>query len=540
MRHPSRRTGAERCAGLPCRDRWPLAVAVVLLALSVPGSAQETPTPTATESFSPTATVTEVSGTPTDTATATGTPVESVTATPTDTAGETPTASPTPTITDTATETPTDTPTGTPTATPTETPTSTPTPIPTERLPRGCLSSTDPENIKCGELVSCSFAIAGANKSYRFSARTGDAACILTAPLAGSVIEPRFTLLDPDFETITACTTQSGGLACCDGLPLDGTYRIVVDDAGRDEVGGYTISLHGVGSTNRSEALNCAARVPCGVFHTAELTRPGDMDAYRVVAVRGDALTINTAPLAGSAIEPSWRLFRPNGARVRGCETIAGGLDHCPALPESGSYTLVVSDRGTDETGRYSLSVRTVTQRNCCAVPIRSGDSVEATIRERGQTDAFVFAAQAGGGVVVATSASAGSAMQPQWRVFAPDGTAVSGCSTATGGEKSCGNLPQSGTYTILVVESGSDAVGSYTIALQGDADAGTCVPFPSCAGDCDDDGEVHPSEIVRGVEIAFERAPVDACRGADGGGDGRVTIDDLVAAVGNALAGCP
>ncbi|MFN8642606.1 MAG: hypothetical protein U0802_13500 [Candidatus Binatia bacterium] len=61
-----------------------------------------------------------------------------------------------------------------------------------------------------------------------------------------------------------------------------------------------------------------------------------------------------------------------------------------------------------------------------------------------------------------------------------------------------------------------------------------------SCPGDCDGSGRVGVAEVVRAVTIALGTQPVSTCPAADRNGDGRVTIDDLVAAVGSVLDGCP
>jgi len=61
----------------------------------------------------------------------------------------------------------------------------------------------------------------------------------------------------------------------------------------------------------------------------------------------------------------------------------------------------------------------------------------------------------------------------------------------------------------------------------------------PTCAGDCGGDGEVTVEEIVRMVNIALGGATVDQCRAGDVDGNGEITIDEIIAAVNRALAGC-
>jgi len=60
------------------------------------------------------------------------------------------------------------------------------------------------------------------------------------------------------------------------------------------------------------------------------------------------------------------------------------------------------------------------------------------------------------------------------------------------------------------------------------------------CAGDCNYDGAARMDELVTGVNIALGNRPITACAGFDPGGDGQVTVDELLGGVRNALDGCP
>jgi hypothetical protein len=59
------------------------------------------------------------------------------------------------------------------------------------------------------------------------------------------------------------------------------------------------------------------------------------------------------------------------------------------------------------------------------------------------------------------------------------------------------------------------------------------------CAGDCDGDGVVTIGELIGGVRMVLGLADSASCAALDPNGEG-ATIDDLVAAVRNALHGCP
>ena len=59
------------------------------------------------------------------------------------------------------------------------------------------------------------------------------------------------------------------------------------------------------------------------------------------------------------------------------------------------------------------------------------------------------------------------------------------------------------------------------------------------CAGDCDRNDSVEVNEVVLGVTLALEEQSGDTCARLDTDGNGRITVNELVAAVHNALTGC-
>jgi hypothetical protein len=60
------------------------------------------------------------------------------------------------------------------------------------------------------------------------------------------------------------------------------------------------------------------------------------------------------------------------------------------------------------------------------------------------------------------------------------------------------------------------------------------------CTGDCDADGRVTVDELLTAVGAALHGLPVESCEPADANGDGRLSIADLVLGVARALDGCP
>jgi len=60
-----------------------------------------------------------------------------------------------------------------------------------------------------------------------------------------------------------------------------------------------------------------------------------------------------------------------------------------------------------------------------------------------------------------------------------------------------------------------------------------------ACAGDCDGNGSVDVTEIIKMVNIALGTAPVTDCEAGDTGGDGTIDVTEIITAVNHALTTC-
>jgi hypothetical protein len=61
----------------------------------------------------------------------------------------------------------------------------------------------------------------------------------------------------------------------------------------------------------------------------------------------------------------------------------------------------------------------------------------------------------------------------------------------------------------------------------------------PPCVGDCGGDGQVTVDELVTMVNIALGNVSVSTCAAGDASADGAITVDEIITAVNAALAGC-
>jgi hypothetical protein len=59
------------------------------------------------------------------------------------------------------------------------------------------------------------------------------------------------------------------------------------------------------------------------------------------------------------------------------------------------------------------------------------------------------------------------------------------------------------------------------------------------CVGDCDNSGRVQVNELVTGVNIALDRAELDACPQFDNNASSSIEVNELVLGVNSLLRGC-
>jgi outer membrane protein assembly factor BamB len=72
------------------------------------------------------------------------------------------------------------------------------------------------------------------------------------------------------------------------------------------------------------------------------------------------------------------------------------------------------------------------------------------------------------------------------------------------------------------------------------DVDGGVIAyALPACLGDCNRDGRVGINELVTGVTIALDAAPINRCFALDRNADRSVAIDELIGGTRSALEGC-
>lgn len=110
-----------------------------------------------------------------------------------------------------------------------------------------------------------------------------------------------------------------------------------------------------------------------------------------------------------------------------------------------------------------------------------------------------------------------------------PDGAELYRCTVAVDGAAPLGEHP-----VAIRNAAGADDAGADLSALG----RGGSIEV-ICAGDCNGDGRVAISELLRGVNISLASAPASVCPVFDADGSGDIAINEIVQAVSSALRGC-
>ena len=332
--------------------------------------------------------------------------------------------------------------------------------------PATTVSTTSP-----GESASVSFdAVAGQRVSLEITDVTiGTSTCC----------SARVSLVRPDGRSLASVTVgTSGGFLDATGLPLTGTYTVLVDPQSTN-VGAATLTLHEVppdvtGTVAAGGAPATAAMTVPG--QNALVTFPGTVGQRVSVALTDVSVGNSTCcSLRASVLRPDGRtLVAPLFVGTN------GGFVDATTLPSTGTYTILLDPQGPS-TGAVTLALGDVPPD--ATVSLAVGESATVATAVPGQNAAVTFAGSAGQRVSVElTGVTVGNSLCCSTRVsiLRPDGRVlVAPVFVGTsGGFVDATTLPSAGTYTVLVDPQGADT-GAATVTLHDvpeDA-AGSLVP---------------------------------------------------------------
>ncbi len=319
--------------------------------------------------------------------------------------------------------------------------------------------------IDFGDILPGTLATGAEADAFTFTGTTGDRLFLRTA---ASVVDPQLRLYRPDGTLL--CSGQNFGgtldLSSC-VVDVSGTYTLLVTENGGEETGNYNLHLQ------RTNGPGNATLIDFGDILPGTLATGAEADAFTFTGTTGDRLFLR---MAASVVDPQLRLYRPDGTLLCSGQNFGGTLDLSSCVVDtSGTYTLLVTENGGEETGNYNFHLqRTNSPGN--ATPINFGDILAGTLATGAEADAFTFAGTTGDRLFLRMAASV---VDPQLRLYRPDGTLL--CSSQNFGgtlDLSSCVVDVSGTYTLLVTENGGEETGNYNLHLQRTNGPGNATPI--------------------------------------------------------------
>jgi uncharacterized repeat protein (TIGR02543 family) len=190
-------------------------------------------------------------------------------------------------------------------------------------------------------------------------------------------------------------------------------------------------------------------------------------DTWSFSANAGDYIWVTAGDPGATDFDPALSLVSPDGANLISNSGDYGCVVYATA-PKTGTYTVKVSDYGSDAPGNYTVSL-VVSGVNLAITAgdeggsIASGATAKGTIGY-GDSDGWTISANAGDYIWVTAGDPDGKALDPALTLVAPDGTMLQSNSGAYG----CvvfATAPKTGIYTILVYDHGQNNSGDYALS---------------------------------------------------------------------------
>lgn len=291
---------------------------------------------------------------------------------------------------------------------------------------------------------------------WTFEGQAGDT---ITIAVTSTDFDSVVNLLDPEGILLISDDDSGGNLnALIDfyTLPETGTYTILVYDLDREGRGEYRLSVE-------TQQISQPGTLEYGDSVGAELSDSSG-DRWTFVGQEGDAVTI---AVSSSAFDSYLELQDPDGRVLAEDDDSGGSLNAQIAafvLPSNGVYTIVVSAFSGSTEGAYRLSL--TEEEIVIGGTLGFGDTVEGTLSSS-SGDRWTFEGSAGTRVTIAVESDVFDA---QLELYGPSGDLLTSDDDSGGNlnpEINGFSLPESGVYTIVVLEYNRTETGPYTLSLQ-------------------------------------------------------------------------
>ena len=322
----------------------------------------------------------------------------------------------------------------------------------------------DPCNIttlSCGQITSGSLGVAGEQDFFSYTANSDENIIIYLVRTSGNM-DPYLELYDTT-GSVAASNYDTSGSSVSLNI-TGGNYKIAVSDYGKDETGNYAITWINLKKPCNVTMLNC------GEAASGALSSAAEFDFYSFDASANEKITIHLVRSSGN-MNPQLELYDSTGTRTAFNYTTTGNeaiIDTTVAT--SGSYTIMVSDYGMDETGNYAIVWQKLNEP-CNVTSLECGVAVSSSLDTTSEHDFYSFSVAADDEAVVTLSRTSGN-MDPYLELYDSTGTRLAYPSSTGSSVTLTQSVSAGKTYTVFASDYGNDETGNYTIKLQKKVDS--------------------------------------------------------------------
>jgi subtilase family serine protease len=208
--------------------------------------------------------------------------------------------------------------------------------------------------LACDTTVTGTIVAPAETDRYTFTVPAGERVHISVAKDVGAPagFQPAWRLLT----AAGAPTASCGGFVLSmerDCGPLAaGTYRVEVEDSGRNATGSYHVHLQRLTTPCDATAL------ACGMPLTGVIATPVDTDLFSLTLAASATVHLSMVKdgAAPASFQPRWRLLTATGTPAGACGTFALGTDRDCGPLAAGTYRVEVEDFTRDGTGAYDVT----------------------------------------------------------------------------------------------------------------------------------------------------------------------------------------
>jgi len=351
-------------------------------------------------------------------------------------------------------------------------------------------NATDPADNQGKSLISdttttAAIGAVGDLDLYTFTAAVGDHVVLSMGEgaAATATFDPSMTLYGP---TGAVLDSNAGPVSAFVEFTATtaGTYGVLIRENNDDTTGDYRLHFVKVpfAGNPQDPADGDGQALSSNQAVSAAIGTIGDLDLYTFTAALGDSFILTAGDTSGTAFTPYLAVYLPNGTMTAFDAGAAGASVSLLKVTTAGTYCVLVRDNTDTLAGNYALHFvkipgpQPVDPADQDGGALVSGQSTSASITV-GDLDAYTFTLAAGGSAVIRANEIGSTAFAPLLDVFGPTGALVGSNTGAASAIVTLTNVTAAGTYTIIVHDSGDDAVGQYALAIDATPAADTRVP---------------------------------------------------------------